>query len=89
MGPKSKFENFSHKRYCFQIALLHKKVTGLCMVWMEEYPPPFQGNPWMKAEDPTGLLLAVCVKEEGTIGILGIPVTMPPKAPSRLVGTIG
>ena len=51
--------------------------------------PPFQGNPWTKAEDPTGLLWAVCAKEEGIIGILGIPVTMSPEAPARLVGTGG
>ena len=50
---------------------------------------PFQGNTWKKAEDPTGPLWAVCVKEEGTVGILGILVTMPPEAPTRLVGTDG
>ena len=49
--------------------------------------PPFQGNPWTKAEDPTGPLWVECVKEEGMVGILGIPVTMSPKAPARLVGT--
>ena len=50
---------------------------------------PFQGNPWKKAEDPTGPLWAVCAKEEGTVGILGIPVTMSPEAPARLMGTSG
>ena len=29
------------------------------------------------------------MKEEGTVGILGIPVTMPPEAPARLMGTGG
>ena len=51
--------------------------------------PPFQGNLWEKAEDPTGPLWAVCVKEEGTVGILGIPVTMSPEALAGLVGTSG
>ena len=51
--------------------------------------PPFQGNPWTKAEDPTGPLWAVYVKEEGIVGKLGIPVTMSPEAPARLVGTGG
>ena len=51
--------------------------------------PPFQGNPWTKVEDPTGPLLALCAKEEGTIGILGIPVTMSLEAPARLVETDG
>ena len=51
--------------------------------------PPFQGNPWTKAKDPTGPIWVVYVKEEGIIGILGIPVTMPPKALVRLVGTGG
>ena len=51
--------------------------------------PPFQGNPWTKSEDPTGPLWVVHVKEEGTIGILGIPVTIPPEALARLVGTGG
>ena len=49
--------------------------------------PPFQGNPWTKAEDPTGPLWEVCAKEEGTVGILGIPVTMSLEALARLVGT--
>ena len=48
--------------------------------------PPFQGNPWMKTEDPVKPLWAVCVKEEGRVGILGIPITMSPEAPARLVG---
>ena len=43
----------------------------------------------MKAEDPTGLLWTMCAKEEGTIGILGILVTMSLEAPTRLVGTSG
>ena len=51
--------------------------------------PPFQGITWTKAKDPTRPLWAVCVKEEGTVGILGMPVTMPPEAPARLVGTDG
>ena len=51
--------------------------------------PPFQVNPWKKVEDPTGLLWAVCAKEEGTVGILGILVTMPLEAPARLVRTGG
>ena len=46
--------------------------------------PPFQGNPWTKVEDPTGPLWVVYVKEEGTVGILGIPVTVSPEAPARL-----
>ena len=49
--------------------------------------PPFQGNPWTKAEDPIGPLWAVCVKEVGTVGTLGIPVTIQLEAPVRLVGT--
>ena len=56
---------------------------------MGEMYPPFQGNPWTKAEDPTGPLRAVCVKEEVIVGILGIPITMPPEAPASLVGTSG
>ena len=51
--------------------------------------PPFQGNPWTKVEDPIGPLWAVCVKEVGTIRTLGILVTIPPKAPARLVGASG
>ena len=51
--------------------------------------PPFQGNPWKKAEDPTRLLWVVCAKEEGIVGILGIPITMPPEEPTRIVGTLG
>ena len=51
--------------------------------------PPFQGNPWTKTEDPTRPLWVVCVKEEGMVGILGIPVTMPPKSPARIMGTGG
>ena len=51
--------------------------------------PPFQGNPWTKAEDPVGPLWAVCVKEVGTIGTLGVLVTIPPEAPTRLVETGG
>ena len=51
--------------------------------------PPFQGNPRMKSEDPTGPLWAVYVKEEGTVGIIGIPVTMSPEAPTRIMGTGG
>ena len=51
--------------------------------------PPFQGNPWTKAENPIGPLWVVCVKEEGIVGILGIPVTMSPKGPAGLVGTAG
>ena len=50
---------------------------------------PFQGNPWTKSKDPIGPLYAVCLKEVGTIGTLGIPVTIPPEAPSRLVGASG
>ena len=46
--------------------------------------PPFQGNPWTKAEDPIGPLWAVCVKEVGTVGTLGILVTIPLEAPTRL-----
>ena len=46
--------------------------------------PPFQGNPWTKVEDPIRPLWAVYVNEEGTIGILGIPVTMSLEAPVRL-----
>ena len=30
-----------------------------------------------------------CVQEEGTVGILGILVTMPLEAPTRIVGTEG
>ena len=41
----------------------------------------------MKADDPTGPLWAVCAKEEGTVGILGILVTMSLEAPARLVGS--
>ena len=51
--------------------------------------PPFQGNPWTKSEDPIGPLWAVCVKEVGTVGTLGIPVIIPPKSPTRLVGSGG
>ena len=51
--------------------------------------PPFQGNPWKKAKDPIGPLWAVCVKEVGTVGTLGILVTIPPETPARLVGTGG
>ena len=46
--------------------------------------PPFQGNPWMKAEDPTGPLWVVYGKEEGIVGILGIPLTMSSEAPAKL-----
>ena len=53
---------------------------------MEWTGPPFQGNPWTKAIDPIGPLWAVCVKEVGIVGTLGIPVTIPPEAPARLVG---
>ena len=31
----------------------------------------------------------MCAKEVGTIGTLGIPVTIPPEAPARLVGAGG
>ena len=48
-----------------------------------------QGNPWTKAEDPVGPLWAVCTKEVGTIGTLGIPMTIPPEALGRLGGTGG
>ena len=51
--------------------------------------PPFQGNPWTKAEDPVEPLWAMCAKEVGIVGTLGIPVTIPPEAPARLVGTGG
>ena len=51
--------------------------------------PPFKRIPWTKAEDPIGPLWAVCVKEVGTVGTLGIPVTIPLEAPARLVGTSG
>ena len=51
--------------------------------------PPFQGNPWKKSEDLIGPLWVACVKEVGTVGTLGIPVTIPPEAPARLVGTSG
>jgi len=46
--------------------------------------PPFQGNPWTKTEDLIGPLWAVCAKEVGTIGTLGILVAIPPEAPARL-----
>ena len=65
------------------------RVLALCMEWMGEYAPPLQGNPWKKAKDPIGPLWAVCVKEVGTIGALGIPVTIPLEAPARLVGISG
>ena len=45
--------------------------------------PPFQGNPWKKVEDPTGPLWVVYVKEEGTIGILGILVIISPEVPAK------
>ena len=48
--------------------------------------PPFQGNPWTKAEDPIGPLWEVCAKEVGTVGTLEIPVTIPLEAPAILVG---
>ena len=51
--------------------------------------PPFQGNPWTKAEDPIGPLWAMCAKEVGTVGTLGIPVSIPPEAPAVLVGAGG
>ena len=51
--------------------------------------PPFQGNPWTKAEDPIEPLQEVCMKEVGTIGTLGIPMTIPLEAPARLVGAGG
>ena len=51
--------------------------------------PSFQGNPWTKAEDSIGPLWAVCAKEEGTVGILGILVTTSPEAPARIMGTDG
>ena len=51
--------------------------------------PPFQGNPWTKAEDPVGPLWAVCAKEVGTVGTLGILVTITPEALARLVGAGG
>ena len=51
--------------------------------------PPFQGNPWTKAKDPVGPLWVVCAKEVGIVGTLGIPVTLPPEAPARLMGANG
>ena len=51
--------------------------------------PPFQGNPWTKSEDPTRPLWTVCAKEEGTVGILGILVSMSPEAPPSLMGIRG
>ena len=51
--------------------------------------PPFQGNPLTKIEDLIGALWVVCAKEVGTVGTLGIPVTIPPKAPAKLVGAGG
>ena len=49
--------------------------------------PPFQGNPWTKVEDLVEPLWELCAKEVGTVGTLGIPVTIPLEAPARLVGT--
>ena len=45
--------------------------------------PPFQGNRWTKVEDPTKPLWAMCAKEEGTVGILGMPVTISPEIPAK------
>ena len=64
-------------------------MAGLCTEWMGVCGPPFQGNPWTKVEDPVGPLWSVCAKEVGTIGTLGIPVTIPIESPTRLVGTGG
>ena len=33
--------------------------------------PPFQGNPWTKAEDPVRPLWVVCAKDVGIVGTLG------------------
>ena len=51
--------------------------------------PPLQGNPWTKAEDPIGPLWAVCAKEVGIEGTLGIPVTTPPEVLAKFVGASG
>ena len=51
--------------------------------------PPFQGNPCTNAEDPTGPLWVVYGKEEGMVGILGIPVTISPEVPARFEWTDG
>ena len=51
--------------------------------------PPFQRNPWKKAEDPIGPLWALCAKEVGIVCTLGIPVTIPPEALAKFVGTGG
>ena len=47
--------------------------------------PPFQGNPWTNAEDPTRPPWVVYGKEEGMVGILGILETMLPEVPPMLV----
>ena len=49
----------------------------------------FQGKPSKKFEDPIGPLWAVCAKEVGTVGTLGIPMTIPLEAPARLMGASG
>ena len=49
--------------------------------------PPFQGNPWTNAEDPTGPFWVVYGKEEGIGGLS--PQSMPPRGlvlDSRLRG---
>ena len=51
--------------------------------------PLFQGIPWTKFEDPVGPLWAVCVEEVGTVGTLGILVTIPLEEHARLVGAGG
>ena len=82
MEPKSEFENFAHKRYCSQTALLHRKVMGLRMEWMGECAPHSKEILGQKL-DPTGALWVVYGKEEGTIGILGMPVTISPEVPAK------
>ena len=70
---------------------LHTYIRGSwACVWSGwGYVTPIPRNPWTKAEDLVGPLWVVCSKEVGTVGTLGILVTIPLEAPARLGGTKG